>query len=132
MSRYDKYDPKNGGYRATLAADYPPELVGHCVGVGHDEDGRLVVGAGESGLKGVLVLTKAYRARTRVDVMTSGEIVEFGPSDEGSEAGVDLAEPGKNFSAQADGTVVEGNGGAYVGHTVEGQRLIVRFVAATA
>lgn len=129
MSRYDKYDPKVGGYRATLAADFPENLVDHVVGVGHDANGRLVVGAGESGIKGVLVLTKARKAGEVVDVMTYGEIVEFGPSDGASEAGVDFGTAATDYFSDAAGVVTDTSaaGSFYVGHTERGSRLIVRF-----
>lgn len=130
MSRYDKYDPKVGGYRAPLAADFPVDLVEHVVGVGHDAQGRVVVGAGANGkCKGVLVLTKARKAGEIVDVMTSGEIVEFGPSDSGSEAGVDFGDPGTDYFTDDAGVVTDTGaaGDWYVGHTVTGRRLIVRF-----
>jgi hypothetical protein len=132
MARYDKYDPKNGGYRATLAADYLPANVEKCLGVGHDANGRLVIGKGTSGIKGVLVLTKVYKAGTRVDPMTSGEITEFGPSDGTNVPGVDFGVAGTGYYAHDDGTVTatKGTDGVYVGHTVEAQRLIVRVVAA--
>ncbi|QGJ90052.1 hypothetical protein HWC80_gp011 [Mycobacterium phage Indlulamithi] len=129
MSRYDKINPKNGSYRASLAADLPPALVEHTVAVGHDANGRLVVGAGQTGVKAILILTKAYKAGYRCDPMVSGEVVEFGPNDGTAEAGVDFAEPGTNYFGHADGTVTatKGADGVYVGHTVDnGQRLIVR------
>ncbi|AYN57959.1 hypothetical protein HWB90_gp009 [Mycobacterium phage Fowlmouth] len=131
MSRYDKYDPKVGGYRATLAADWATNDVEHAVAVGHDANGRVVKGAGVSGVKGVLVLTKAYKAGTRVDVMTSGDIIEFGPYDGTSVAGVDFADTSTNYYGHADGTVTDtqDDDGVYIGHTVDnGRRLVVRVV----
>lgn len=129
MARYDKYDPKVGGYRAPLAADFPAGSLEKILGVGHDANGRVVVGAGTSGIKGVLVLTKARKAGDVIDVMTSGEIVEFGPSDAGKVPGTDFGVAGtKYYAAPATGIVTStgGAGTVYVGHTVEGQRLIVR------
>lgn len=128
MARYDKYDPKNGGYRATLAADFDADNLEKALGVGHDSNGRLVIGKGASGIKGVLVLTKAHKAGTRVDPMTSGEITEFGPSDENSVPGTDFGVAGTNYYAHDDGTITatKGTDGVYVGFTVEAQRLIVR------
>lgn len=104
MARYDKVVPKNGVYRATLAADYDPTLVEKAIGVGHDANGRLVKGAGVSGVTGVLVLTKAYKAGTRVDPMTHGEIVEFGPT--AGVPGVDFGDPGKVYYSDASGNIV--------------------------
>ncbi|AVD99626.1 hypothetical protein HWB51_gp008 [Mycobacterium phage Cuke] len=135
MARYDKYDPKNGGYRGTLAADWDSDDVEQAVAVGHDANGRVVKGAGVSGVKGVLVLTKAYKAGERIDVMTSGDIVEFGPNDGTSVPGTDFAGPSENYYGHADGTVTEtqGTDGVYIGHTVDnGQRLVVRVVPVAA
>lgn len=132
MSRYDKYNPKVGGYRAPLAADFPADRVEHLVAVGHDANGRVVIGAGaNSKVTGVLVLTKARKAGEIIDVMTDGEVIEFGPSDAGKEAGVDFGVAGTEYFAHADGTVTAtgGVGTWRVGHTVAGQRLIVRFEA---
>lgn len=136
MSRYDKINPKNGSYRASLAADLPEQLVEHAIGVGHDAQGRLVVGKGVTGIKAILILTKAYKAGYRCDPMVSGEVVEFGENDHTvtadagvKVAGVDFATGGKNVFAHDNGTVTltKGADGIYVGHTVDnGQRLIVR------
>jgi hypothetical protein len=128
MSRYDKYDPKNGGFRAPLAADFDPEDVEYLIGVGLDEDGRVVKGEGNTGIKGVLVLTMARKAGEVIDVMTSGEIVEF--EGEGGKPGIDLAKPGTNYFVDGDGSVKEGGGDCYVGHTVQSHRLVVRFAVA--
>jgi hypothetical protein len=134
LARYDKYDPKVGGYRATLAADFAAANLEKALGVGHDVNGRLVIGKGVSGIKGVLVLTKAYKAGKRVDPMTSGEITEFGPSDADSVPGTDFGVAGTNYYAHDDGTITatKGTDGVYVGHTVEPQRLIVRVTSAAA
>lgn len=106
MSRYDKYDPKNGGYRAPLAADFDPANLERLIGVGHDADGRVVIGAGQSGITGVLVLTKARKAGEIVDVMTSGDVVEFGPTD--GKPGVDFGLPGTVYYAGTDGNIGSG------------------------
>ena len=133
MARYDKYDPKAGGYRAPLAADFDPANLEKILGVGHDASGRVVIGSGASGLKGVLVLTKARKAGDIVDVMTDGEIVEFGPSDAGKVPGVDFGVAGTKYFSAGTGLVTStgGAGAMYVGHTVEAQRLIVRVQAVT-
>lgn len=133
MSNYDKYDPKVGGFRAPLAADFDPDLLHHVVAVGLDTDGLVVTNGpsnvGTTGLVGVLVLTKARKAGEIVDVMTAGEITEFGPNDGTSEAGVDLGDAGSRYYGHADGTVTTtaGTGSVYVGHTVQKHRLVVRF-----
>lgn len=123
MARYDKYEPKAGGFRARLAADLAAANVNVPLGVGLDVNGRVVIGAGNSGIVGVLVLTRALRAGDVVDVMTDGELVEFG--------GV----AGSRYYARRDTgvlTTAADTGGAApvpndrVGQTVEGDRLVVR------
>jgi hypothetical protein len=129
MGRYDKYDPKVGGYRAPLAADFDPDDLEKVLGVGHDTNGRVVLGAGNSGITGVLILTKVRKAGDIVDVMTAGEIVEFGPSDSGSVAGTDFGDAGTvYYAAAADGVVTDtpAADSVKIGHTVGEQRLICR------
>lgn len=135
MSRIDKADPKVGNYRANLAAALPPQFVDHVVAVGHDANGRVVWGGGQTGITGIICLTKAYRAGTRIDVHTNGEVVEFGPNDHLAEndtgtakAGVDLAEPGTVYYGHTDGTVSDTPkvGSVRIGHTVEPHRLVLR------
>lgn len=106
MSRYDKINPKNGSYRASLAADLSPDDVERAIGVGHDSQGRLVKGSGNTGVKAILVLTKAYKAGYRCDPMQSGEIVEFGPTI--GEPGVDFGKPGTVYYSDADGNIEAG------------------------
>lgn len=122
MARYDKYEPKNGGFRAELAADRVANvgsvgLAGAPIGVGLDANGRIVAGAGNSGIVGVLILTRDYKARQVVDTMTDGEIVEFG-----GVAGT------KYFAANATGVISSagGAGTTMVGWTVEANRLVAR------
>lgn len=119
MARIDKYDPVDGGYRAPLAADFVVGDRETCFGVGHDVNGRVVKGAGQSGLKGVLVLTQAKKARDVVDVMTDGEVVEFIIGVAGTSYTANTV-TGVVSSAVASATQI------YVGHTVEAGRLIVR------
>lgn len=132
MARYDKYDPKVGGFRAHLAEDWPEEDLNKVVGVGLDANGLVVQGGGQTGVLGVLVLTRVIRAGDEpVDIMTAGEIVEFPTAGEPAAPGTVI------YSAAADGTTDATAGGARVGHTVEskvgrGARLVVRMVAGAA
>jgi len=122
MARYDKYDPKDGGFRAPLAADLDATSTtgnGNPLAVGLDVNGRVVAGAGQTGIVGVLITTKNMKAGDIVDVMTDGEIVEMA----GVPAGTVLS------GADADGVVDDtapGAGQIRVGHTVEATRLVVR------
>ena len=109
MSRYDKYDPKAGGYRAPLAANFDPTLVEKPIGVGHNANGAVVVGAGQSGIKGVLVLTMARKAGEIVDIMTNGEIVEFGPTS--GVPGTDFGTAGTTYYSDGNGNIAAGGGG---------------------
>lgn len=121
MSRYDKYDPINGGFRASLAADYAGSET--AVGVGLDVNGRMVVGAGHTGIIGVIcnpgspVPGATTKSGDTVDIMTDGEITGF--------TGV----AGTKYYANASTGVISvtSSGGAiYIGHTVEATRLVVR------
>lgn len=116
MGRYDKYDPKAGGFRAPLADDFAVGDIKTIFGVGLDGNGRVVKGAGNTGVVGVLVLTQAKSAGDIVDVMTNGEITD-----------ADLAAGTAYFANDTTGVVSAGaTGDIYVGHTVEADRLVVR------
>lgn len=115
MARYDKYDPISGGFRAPLAAAWgTAEGLATVFGVGLDANGRVVKGAGNTGVLGVLVVDSAKAAGDIVDVMTDGEIVD-----------VALA-AGTVYFAATGGAVSTTNTGTRVGHTVEAKRLVVR------
>lgn len=122
MARYDKYEPKAGGFRAPLAADLAATDstgTGNPLGVGLDVNGRVVAGEGQTGIVGVLVTTKAMKAGDIVDVMTSGEIVEMASVAAGTEI-TTLTTTGVTDDVAADATHIK------VGFTVEATRLIVR------
>lgn len=128
MSHYDKYEPMAGGFRAPLAADWLTADVNKAFGVGLDSNGAVVKGAGASGLVGVLILNKLRYAGEIVDTMTDGEITEFG-AETGGTPGV----AGTVYYANATTGILSTTAtGVRVGHTVAGQRLVVRFVPAPA
>src|SRR5262245_17430798 len=114
--RYDKYDPVSGGFRALLAANYTG--VETAVGVGIDVNGHVVAGAGTTGVIGVLIMTRDLLAGQVVDVMTNGEIVEFGGA------------AGTVYTANTTtGAITTGAASATqtpIGYTVEAGRLVVR------
>lgn len=129
MAQYDKYDSKLSGPRGFLAADWLPADLNKVVGVGYNAAGQLVKGgggAGGSGIKGVLVLSRVIKAgREPVDPMKRGEIVEFDVEGRPSTPFA-AAAPGTNYYADATtGVISTTNTGVYVGHTVEKGRLIV-------
>jgi hypothetical protein len=137
MARYDKYDPIANGFRADPAVDWPDADLGKIFGVGLDTAGKLVKGAGNTGIVGVCVVTQKpgrvgpLKEVSRVDVMTQGCVTDFGPSDAGKVPGVDFGLAGTKYYSDANG-VITSTGGAgtyYVGHTVEPDRLEVNVKA---
>lgn len=118
MANYDKYDPKAGGFRATLAADWSAADLKQVIGVGLNASGFVVKGSGNSGMLGVLVLTQALKEGDVVDIMTNGDIVSFG----GDHGTAYYADPTTGVVNSTSAT------GKYrVGSTVRGDRLVVRF-----
>ena len=125
MARYDKYDPISGGFRAPLNADWAVADYGVPIGVGLNATGRVVKGAGATGVLGVLVVdgrveagvvkSQPKKAGDIVDVMTDGEIVDVASLNAGTAY---VANTTTGALATATGT--------YVGHTVEASRLVVR------
>lgn len=115
MARIDKYEPLTGGHRAPLAADWPSADLSKVVPVGLDANGRVVKGAGNTGIKGVVVLTQVKNAGDIVDVMQDGECVEM--------TGLDA---GTNYYGSAAGALTDVDTDTPIGWTVEATRLVVR------
>lgn len=130
---YDKYDSKLSGSRGFLAADWSSSNLKKVLGIGLNASGQFVVGAGATGIVGVLILTRVIKAgREPVDIMKRGEIVDFDYS--GSPAvALAIAAPGTRYAVDNTTGAVEALVGAtapaagktYIGHTVEKGRLIV-------
>lgn len=138
MSRYDKYDPMTGGFRAPLAADF-----GYTAGapdkahadlkklfaVAENASGQIVkFGSGATNFVGVMILDQPWSAGTVIDVMTHGEIVDLVDAEI---LAADTLAAGQNLWADvsvATGqlTAVSATGDFKVGWTVEITRLIVR------
>src|SRR5690349_7226106 len=104
MSRFDQVNPKVGSFRAHLAAAIPANLVERLWGVGLDAQGRIVKGAGVSGIVGVTVQTKVYGAGKRIDVMTAGQVVEFQPTSVDPASG-GVGDPGTVYYCNAAGDI---------------------------
>lgn len=119
MARYDKYDPISGGFRAPLAADWSADDLNEVFAVGLNAAGQVVKGSGNSGIKGVLVLTKVVSAGKIVDVMTDGEIVEMDVNHAGIVAGT-------SYYGSAAGAINTTATDMPLGFTVEATRLVVR------
>jgi hypothetical protein len=121
VSRYDKYEPKGGGFRAKLAVAWSSTDVGKVWGVGLNGSGQVVKGAGATGIIGVLVVNQAMAAGDVVDVMTDGEIADFTLQN-----GTAAAAGTRYFGVAADGTFSTTATGTPFGYTVEATRLVVR------
>jgi len=123
MARYDKYEPKGGGFRAPLAAAHVLADINIAFGVGLNSSGQVVRGNGNTGVIGVLVLNQVMVAGAVVDVMTSGEIVEATASD-----GTTALTAGTAYFADPTTGFIEATatGDTKLGFTVEATRLIVR------
>ncbi|QXO13670.1 minor capsid protein [Gordonia phage DumpTruck] len=118
---YDKYEPYANGFRALLNADHTDSAkFGIPVGVGINANGRLVVGGGQTGIVGVMIINKKKKAGAVQDTMTSGEITGF----DGTAGTKYYADPTTGAISATNGT-----GKVYVGFTVEKDRLVVRTAA---
>lgn len=122
-ARYDKYDPVSGGFRAPLAGNWVEADVAKIFAVGLDASGNVVKGAGNTGIIGVLVISKIMNAGDIVDVMTSGEITGAQLSDGTTALTAGTAYYGIPGSGLLSATATANK---KVGHTVEATRLVVR------
>lgn len=122
MSRIDKYDPFDGGFRAKLNAAIVAADAGKIRAVSINTSGRVVIGgAGLIDIRGVICPTEAMAAGDPIDVMTDGEM-----GDATETAGTAFT-AGVLVYAHIDGTVDDtAASGKPVGFTVELNRLIVR------
>lgn len=127
MPRYDKYEPYAGGFRAPLAAAVLVANGMTAFGVGLNSSGHVVLGAGQSGIVGVMISHGAKAAGDIVDVMTSGEIVEM--TADGTPTGAAAAAGTLYYAAAATGAIDNAfvAGDKALGFTVEATRLVVRF-----
>lgn len=135
MSRYDKYDPKSGGFRAPLNAAWnatsgPSSVtdLGRILVVTLNASGKVIKAPSAADCVGVLIVNQAMAAGDIVDVMTDGEIVELAAAD--LQSGSPAAGTKYFYDATASrlATTAPGAGanGFYVGRTIEAARLVVR------
>lgn len=130
MSRYDKYDPYDGGFRARLNAAIAGTNAGKIYAVSLNTSGRVVIGDGSGGLvaiRGLICPTEAMAAGDAIDVMTDGEI-----GDAVMTSGTAFV-AGTLVYCHTDGTVDQtATSGKAVAWTVELDRLVVRVPATQA
>ncbi len=122
MSRYDKYDPYDGGFRIRLNAAIPASDAGKIRAVSINSSGRAVIGgAALTDLRGLICPTEAMPAGAAIDVMTDGEIADA------TETAGTAFTGGALVYAHIDGTVDDtAASGKAMGFTVETTRVIVR------
>lgn len=138
MSRYDKYDPVSGGFRAPLAAAWTATSgpssatdLNRILVVGLNSSGQVIKATTALLARGILILTQAKAAGDVVDVMTDGEVVELAAADLQA-ATTPVAGTEYIFEATASrlaaeaGAPTAGTNFYRVGHTVENTRLVVR------
>jgi hypothetical protein len=136
LSRYDKYDPKDGGFRAPLNAAWTATSgpggvtdLFRITGVQMNGSGRLVRATSAILAVGIVVIHRAMAAGDIADVMTDGEVVELDGAD--LQSGVAPVAGTKYYLDVTAGRLTATAPGAgvnafYVGHTVEATRLVVR------
>lgn len=121
--RNDKSDPYGDTERGRLDTAWLAADVGEIVAVGFNASGRVVKGAGNSGIVGILCLSQTRPAGHPVDIMKRGELVD------GTMIGGVAAAAGTSYNVSAAGAItataagVSGN----LGHTAEADRFIVDF-----
>jgi uncharacterized protein DUF2190 len=122
MSRFDKYDPYDGGFRAKLNAAITATNAGKIYAVSINTSGKVVIGgSGLVDIRGLICATEAMAAGDAIDVMTDGEI-----ADATMTSGTAFT-AGALIYCHADGTIdATATSGKAIGFTVELDRLVVR------
>lgn len=116
MARIDKTESAVGVVRAENAAAIDEADFGIIYGVGLNGSGRVVKGAGQSGVIGVTHFDRRTRkVGAIVDIFKLGDFVEC----DGLVAGT------KYYADAATGVISSTNTGTYVGFTVEAGRLVL-------
>jgi hypothetical protein len=137
VSRYDKYSPRAGGFRAKLNAAWnatsgPAGVsdLNRIIVVELNASGRLIKATSAVTACGIVVLTGPKAAGDVVDVMTAGEVVEVDGND--VQGGV-APTAGQRFFFDATASrlalvaaPVAGTNYFLVGRVVEATRLVVR------
>lgn len=137
MSRYDKYGPKTGGFRAPLNAAWnatsgPSGVTDlwRVTGVALNGSGRLIRATTHLACVGIIIAHGPKAVGEVVDVMTAGEVVELGVDDiQGATAPTAGTKYYLDLTAGrlvANAAPTAGTNYFYIGTTVEATRLVVR------
>jgi hypothetical protein len=117
MARYDKSVAGVGTHRAPIGFTPVAGDLNKIFAVGLDVNGRLVKGAGTTGVIGVLVIDKIKVIGDIVDYMNFGEIVEAALSDGTTPIAAGVAV----YAVPATGLLsVVATANQHIGHTAEG------------
>lgn len=137
MSRYDKYDPKSGGFRAPLNAAWTATSgpssatdLWRVTGVALNGSGRLIRATTALACVGIIIVHGAKGAGDVQDVMTDGEVAELDAADlQAATAPVAGTKYYLDLTAGrlvANAAPTAGTNYYYIGTTVEATRLVVR------
>jgi hypothetical protein len=121
MPRFDKVEPKGGSFRAPLNYAVASGEVGVVFGIGLDVNGRVVKGAGQTGVVALICPSNVMSAGDPIDCMTDGEIADMTGLAAGTAYYVNSATGALESTAPAAGT-----NKVKAGHTVQSWRLVVR------
>lgn len=121
--RVDKSDPYSGTHRARLEAAWLAADVGEVIGVGLNAAGRVVKGAGNTGVIGVLVMSQTRPAGHPVDILKRAEVTG------GTEIAGAAAVAGTSYTITAAGVIASTAAGVTgnLGYTTEIDRLVIDY-----
>lgn len=121
--RVDKSDPYSGTHRARLEAAWLAADVGEIIGVGLNASGRIVKGAGNTGVVGVVCLSQVRPAGHPVDILKRAEITG------GTEIAGVAVTAGTSYSVSAAGVIAATAAGVpgNLGYTTEIDRFVVDY-----
>lgn len=131
MPRIDKYEPLTGGTRAPLNVATVPGDLGVIFGVGLNANGRVVKGAGNTGIIGLMCNSSAKNVGAIVDIAQDCDIVDATGLVAGTVYWVDGVTGLLGAGAVGTGAVPAAGAGSTTGSqragfTVEADRLVVR------
>lgn len=118
-ARIDKTESAIGIQRGRLNADQAKTTAGNGVGVGINTSGRIVAGAGNTGIIGVVVLTKDKKAGDVVDILSLGELIGATELTAGTVITANTTSGALSTTA-ASATQVP------IGYTIEADRIVVK------
>lgn len=125
-ARVDKTDSAVGVVRGTLLADLVQANWNHMRAVGIDSAGKVVLGAGQSGIVGIVIVDRTnYRAGSRCDIFKLGEVILNNDT-----SGNDLLVAGTRYTANTTTGVITSAAASVtqiaIGYTIETDRFVLQ------